>query len=274
MTTKMAKLSNLRIVLVEPAGALNVGSVARVMKNMGLGQLILVQPHCDRNSDEARQMAVHGIDILEGAIEVNSLPEALKGCHRAIATTSRSRTLATPLESPRIAFPWLLEENLTSALIFGPEDRGLSNVELNYAQRFVGIPANPEYPSLNLAQAVAVCAYELYQIALEQEGESARSIPSSRTDVATLDALEGYYQHLESVLLRMGYLYPHTAAARMEKFRSLYNRANLSHEELALLRGILGHLDWILQLVPARREREIGGRGDKGELGEWETTNN
>lgn len=270
----MAKLSNLRIVLVEPAGALNVGSVARVMKNMGLEQLILVQPHCDRNSDEARQMAVHGIDVLEGAIEVDSLPEALKGCHRAIATTSRSRTLTTPLESPRIALPWLLEENITSALIFGPEDRGLSNVELNYAQRFVGIPANPEYPSLNLAQAVAVCAYELYQIALEQEGESARSIPSSRTDVATLDALEGYYQHLESVLLRMGYLYPHTAAARMEKFRSLYNRANLSHEELALLRGILGHLDWILQLVPARREREIGGRGDKRELGEWETTNN
>jgi tRNA/rRNA methyltransferase len=246
----MSKLSNLKIVLVEPAGALNVGSVARAMKNMGLQQLILVKPHCDRNSEEARRMAVHGIDILEGSLEVDSLPEALQDCQRAIATTSRSRTLATPLESPRVALPWLLEENITSALIFGPEDRGLSNIELNYAQRFVGIPANPEYPSLNLAQAVAVCAYELYQISLQQEGERSKPIPSSRTDAATLDDLEGYYQHLESVLLRIGYLYPHTAAARMEKFRSIYNRANLSREELALLRGILGHLDWILQLVP------------------------
>jgi tRNA/rRNA methyltransferase len=139
-----------------------------------------------------------------------------------------------------------LEENITSALIFGPEDRGLSNVELNYAQRFVGIPANPEYPSLNLAQAVAVCAYELYQISLEQH----QNPQPSMTDAATLDALEGYYQHLENTLLRMGYLYPHTATARMEKFRSLYNKANLSREELALLRGILGHLDWVLQLIP------------------------
>jgi tRNA/rRNA methyltransferase len=245
----MSQLSNLQIILVEPAGALNVGSVARVMKNMGLEELILVKPHCDRNSEEARRMAVHGIDILERSTIVDSLPDALKGCQRAIATTSRSRTLTTPLESPRVALPWLLEENITSALIFGPEDRGLSNVELNYAQRFVGIPANPDYPSLNLAQAVAVCAYELYQLSLEEENTSQPRQPSQVT-AASLDALEGYYQHLETVLLRMGYLHPHTAAARMEKFRSLYNRTNLSSEELALLRGILGHLDWILKLVP------------------------
>jgi tRNA/rRNA methyltransferase len=242
----MYALSNLKIILVEPAGALNVGSVARVMKNMGLQQLVLVKPHCDRDSDEARRMAVHGVDVLEQSLVVDSLPEALKGCNRAIATTSRSRTLSTSLELPRDALPWLLEENITSALIFGPEDRGLSNVELNYAQRFVGIPANPEYPSLNLAQAVAVCAYELYQISLEQH----QNPQPSMTDAATLDALEGYYQHLENTLLRMGYLYPHTATARMEKFRSLYNKANLSREELALLRGILGHLDWVLQLIP------------------------
>jgi tRNA/rRNA methyltransferase len=248
----MSQLSNLRIILVEPAGALNVGSVARVMKNMGLQQLVLVNPKCDRNSPEARQMAVHGIDVLENAIQVNSLPEALQGCHRAIATTSYSRTLPAPLENPRVALPWLLEENCTSALIFGAEDRGLSNVELNYAQRFVGIPANPEYSSLNLAQAVAVCAYELYQ---SQQNESDCIQPSqpSKTNAAKLDALESYYQHLETILLKIGYLYPHTAAARMEKFRSLYNRANLSGEELALLRGILGQIKWLLTLVPKEK---------------------
>ncbi|MCU0536501.1 MAG: RNA methyltransferase [Hydrococcus sp. Prado102] len=245
----MSQLSNLRIILVEPAGALNVGSVARVMKNMGLQQLILVNPQCDRNSPEARQMAVHGIDVLEKAIQVDSLPEALKGCHRAIATTSYSRTLSAPLENPRVALPWLLEENITSALIFGAEDRGLSNVELNYAQRFVGIPANPEYSSLNLAQAVAVCAYELYQ-SQQKELNCVPPSQSSKTNAATLDALESYYQHLETILLQIGYLYPHTAAARMEKFRSIYNRANLTSEELAMLRGILGQIKWILTLIP------------------------
>lgn len=246
----MNSLINVRIVLVEPAGALNVGSVARVMKNMGLRQLILVNPHCDRLSPEARQMAVHGIDVLEHAQLVESLPEALKGCQRAIATTARPRTLNTPLETPKDALPWLLSETLSSALIFGPEDRGLTNVELNYAQRFICIPSNPEYPSLNLAQAVAVCVYELYQACLQpSKGVNTQSIPIVE-NLASLDALEGFYQHLETVLLKIGYLYPHTAAARMEKFRQLYNRTYLNQEELALLRGILGQIEWLLQLLP------------------------
>jgi tRNA/rRNA methyltransferase len=253
----MSELSNLRIILVEPAGALNVGSVARVMKNMGLQNLVLVNPKCDRNSPEARQMAVHGIDVLEKAIQVNSLPEALQGCHRAIATTSYNRTLSAPLEHPRVALPWLLEENITSALIFGAEDRGLSNVELNYAQRFVGIPANREYSSLNLAQAVAICAYELYQISQQKTLDYEQPSQSSETNAVTLDALESYYQHLETILLKIGYLYPHTISARMEKFRSLYNRANLSREELAMLRGILGQIKWILTLIPEEKLPKI-----------------
>jgi tRNA/rRNA methyltransferase len=240
-------------VLVEPAGALNVGSIARVMKNMGLQHLVLVKPHCNPLSDEARRMAVHALDVLENALIVESLSEALKGCQRAIATTARERTLPTSLESPKVALPWLFEENITSALIFGPEDRGLSNRELNYAQRFVFIPANPVYPSLNLAQSVAICAYELSQISLEltqtQDGKSKPQETTLNTP-ASLDALEGYYEHLERVLYKIGYLHPHTASARMEKFRRLYNRANLSREEVALLRGILGQLDWALQLLP------------------------
>lgn len=239
-------IGGIRIVLVEPAGALNVGSVARIMKNMGLGQLVLVKPHCDRHSEQARLMAVHAVDILERARQVDTMAEALQGCHRAIATTARSRSLPTQLESPRVALPWLLEENITSALIFGPEERGLSNLELNYAQKFVCIPANPEYPSLNLAQAVAVCAYELYQANLQQV-DLQSSTPPSITN-APLDILEGYYEHLEQVLLEIDYLYPHTAAARMEKFRRIYNRANLSSEEVAMLRGILKKMQLAIAL--------------------------
>ena len=248
-------LSRVRVILVEPAGPLNVGSIARIMKNMGLHQLVLVNPHCDPLSEQARLMAVHAVDILERVQQVGSLPEALQGCQRAIATTARTRTLPTQLESPRVALPWLLAENMTSAIIFGPEERGLSNLELNYAQRFVFIAANPDYPSLNLAQAVAVCAYELYQADQQQVEDSGFPSRQESQDLSednlasppvtptSLDILEGYYQHLEAVLLQIEYLYPHTAAARMKKLRRIYNRASLSSPEVAMLRGILRKME-------------------------------
>ncbi len=270
-------LASVRIVLVEPAGPLNVGAVARVMKNMGLRTLVLVNPQCDPLGVEARQMAVHGVDILEAAQQVATIPAALMGCQRAIATTARVRTLSTPLEPPRVALPWLLEKSVTSALIFGPEDRGLSNVELNYAQRFVCIPSSAEYPSLNLAQAVAICCYELYHTTQQlsfsgdvgvtpvesqnlpsppcsdQPPSLLRSAPLPTPDAAEaapLEAVEDYYQHLEAVLLKIGYLYPHTASARMEKFRHLLNRATPTTGEVAMLRGILRQMEWALQFQP------------------------
>ena len=240
----MSPLNNIRIILMEPAGALNVGSVARVMKNMGLYHLVLVNPQCDRLGEEARLMAVHASDILEQAEEVPTLPDALKGCQRAIATTARSRSLESPLETPRQALPWLITADEKNALIFGREDRGLSNEELNHAHRFVTIPSNPDYSALNLAQSVAVCAYELYQ----HQYESVSPIKAeSLSKKATLENLEGYYQHLEQTLLNIGYLYPHTVNARMEKIRRLYQRAQLTEEEVALLRGILGQMDWKTQ---------------------------
>ncbi|MEB3338032.1 MAG: RNA methyltransferase [Leptolyngbyaceae bacterium] len=275
-------LEVVRIVLVEPAGPLNVGSIARVMKNMGLSHLVLVNPHCDPLDPEARKMAVHAADVLEAAKQVTSLPEALQGCQRAIATTARPRSLTTILEPPALALPWLVEASpypLQSALIFGPEDRGLSNQELNYAQRFVCIPSHPAYPALNLAQAVAVCCYELYQSVGNQGGmtptkdpnpkpalsavegskiqnlkskiqspeeENHGEIPPTPFPSASADTLEGYYQHLETLLLKIGYLHPHTTAARMEKFRRLFNRAYLSDAEVAMLRGILRQMDWAL----------------------------
>lgn len=289
-------LNRVRIILVEPAGPLNVGSVARVMKNMGLEDLWLVNPKCDRKSEAAQLMAVHGGDVLESAKEAATLPEALAGCQRAIATTSRKRDIPIKQDPPRIGIPWLLEEGVTSALIFGPEDRGLNNIELNHAQRFISIPANPEYPSLNLAQAVAICCYELYQFTISREdgigerfegkpemegslGEAAignqlplpsltapateNSLPplpithyplpishTSPSETASLDVLEAYIQHLEAVLLKIGYLYPHTANSRIEKLRRLLHRATPTPEEVKMLRGILRQTEWALQFLP------------------------
>lgn len=257
-------MNEIRIILVEPAGALNLGSIARVMKNMGLHTLILVNPQCDRFADEARQMAVHAFDILENAQIATDLPQALQGCQRAMATTARARSLSTQLEPPKSALTWLLAENITSALIFGPEDRGLSNQELNYAQRFVGIPSHPVYPSLNLAQAVAVCAYEIYQLSLSDNVDNPSgyvSLQARRADDnfnpvlgnnATIETLEGYYADLESLLLDVGYLYPHTATARMAKFRRLYNGANLTKEEVAMLRGTVRQIKWAMKNAKGR----------------------
>ena len=240
-------LENIRIVLVEPAGALNVGSIARIMKNMGLTKLVLVNPKCDANSDEARQMAVHARDVLETAQVVTNLPAALTGCQQAIATTVRSRSVPIKLESPSVVLPELLLPNTSSALLFGAEERGLSNDELKYAQKFVCIESNPDYPSLNLAQAVAVCVYELYQ-AYVNGARYSQKIKNAEIAIepvnAPIEMLEGYYQDLEALLLEIGYLYPHTAAVKMEKFRRMYNKANLQSEEVAMLRGILRQIRW------------------------------
>ncbi|HIK12358.1 MAG TPA: RNA methyltransferase [Oscillatoriaceae cyanobacterium M33_DOE_052] len=241
-------LARVRIILVEPAGELNIGSIARVMKNMGLRQLVLVNPQCEHLGAQARQMAVHAADILETAIVVGTLPEALTGCYRAIATTARERSVATTLEHPRDALPWLLET--PSALIFGPEDRGLSNAELNYAGRFVRIPSSPAYPSLNLAESVAICSYELSQAKKQPVTPGVIPPITNPNPPVSLDILEGYYQQLEALLLDIGYLYPHTAASRMEKFRRLYNRAGLSADEVAMLRGILSQVRWALSQIP------------------------
>ncbi|MDB9312742.1 RNA methyltransferase [Spirulina sp. CS-785/01] len=232
--------NKIRIILVEPAGPLNVGSVARILKNMGLSRLVVVNPQCDIGGPQARQMAVHGLDVLRSAEVVETLPEALQGCQKAIATTGRTRHPTIPLETPQEVLPWLFEDEQESALIFGREDSGLTNEELNYAQRCLTIPANPDYASLNLAQAVAVCVYELYQLS----SHFSPMLPQEERQLATLDELEGYFQQLEGLLLKVGYLYPHTASSRMEKFRRLYKRGELSSEEVAMLRGILRQVSW------------------------------
>ena len=262
-------LDHIRIVLVEPAGALNVGSIARVMTNMGLSRLVIVKPHCDPLGEEALRMAVHADRVLRMAQQVPDLPTALAGCQRAIATTARSRA-EIPLESPEAGLPWLLNPDpsvpLETALIFGPEDRGLSNSELSYAQRYVMIPANPDYPSLNLAQAVAVCSYVLRHCAdvkpmaakSPKIGHAVNSTdtlldsdPSSITLsqaplTAPLDQIDGYFQHLEAVLLKIGYLYPHTAPSRLEKLRRLLYKAEPSEQEVSMLRGMLRQVEWAL----------------------------
>jgi tRNA/rRNA methyltransferase len=243
-----SSLDLIRIVLVEPAGALNIGSIARVMKNMGLTQLVIVNPQCEILGEEATRMSVHAIDLLETAQIVPDLTTALQGCTRVIATTARERAIPTQLETPRQALPWLVESIQPTALLFGREDSGLTNAELNFAQRYIRIPVGSAYSSLNLAQAVGVCAYELQMCVGNVDRDLASPRPQilQQQDLAPVEQVEGYYQQLEALLLEVGYLLPHTTANRMEKIRRLYNRSQLSENEVALLRGMLRQINWAL----------------------------
>jgi tRNA/rRNA methyltransferase len=239
---KMQGLDQIRIVLVEPAGARNVGSIARVMANMGLQKLVIVNPQCDWVSEEAEHMAVRGREILTGAQIVTDLATALIDCRMVVATTHREIDLPQMPQPPKQALANLWQVAGKKAILFGREDCGLTNQELDFAQHYLRIPVAADYTSLNLAQAVGICAYELYQLA---QVDVAPILPIK--NFATVDQIDRYFQHLEDLLLKVGYLQIHTAANRMSKLRKLANRATLSEEELALLWGTAKQIDWKLQ---------------------------
>ncbi len=227
-----------RVILVEPAGAGNVGAIARVMKNFAVPELVLVQPRCDWLGAAARQMAVHAPEILTQAQVVPDLPTALTGCRRTVATLGRT----PPGEPLKQVLPWLLQDAQPVALVFGPEDRGLTWAELQLTQRRVTLPTNPDYCSLNLAQAVGICLYEIYQF---YRTEPVRLPPEPPS--ASWQEMEDYLSDLADLLLHVGFLYPHTYERRMAKIRHLLHRAAPSGTELALLRGMIRQIRWAME---------------------------
>ena len=266
-TLKPLGLDGVRVVLVEPAGPLNVGAIARVMKNMGLSQLVLVNPHCHIEDEAAVRMAVHAADILAGATVVESLSAALTDCRGIVGTVGRTQPMEFEVGEPRTVLPQLLlPANQPAALVFGPEDRGLNNRELGMCRQQIFIPTSDVYPSMNLAQAVGICAYELRQAALAHQvprsglGDTRAgallqdTTPSSK---APSQALEGFYQQLEQVLLQIGFLYPHTAPRKLLKFRRLFDRAQLTLKDVALLRGVLRQLAWADRHLPNPSSRSL-----------------
>jgi tRNA/rRNA methyltransferase len=244
----LALLDRIRIVLIEPAGARNVGAIARVMKNMRLSQLWMVNPECDWLGDEARHMAVHAADVLAAARICGSLPEALAGCSLAVATIGRQSDRA--IMRPRVAMEKLLAtldqsgNELLGAVIFGREDHGLNNVELDHAQVYVSIPTSAEYQSLNLAQAVGILAYEL-QLAVADASRPA-AVQTNTASSADLAQIEAYFQDLQALLLEIGYLHEHTAVTRMAKLRDVLRRSEPNATDVAMLRGMIRQMKWAI----------------------------
>lgn len=232
--------SNIRIVLVNTTHPGNIGGAARAMKNMGLGRLYLVAPK-EYPSDKAVWRSAGAQDVLDNAVVVDSLDEAIAGCGLVVGTSARERRIPWPLLDPRECGESVWQEagQHEVAVVFGREDRGLTNEELHKCNYHVHIPANPDYSSLNLATAVQVICYEIRMAFLAtSEG---KTLVQQEWDMppASAESLDAYYQHLQETLVSLGFLDPENPKQTMTRLRRLYNRIRLDQMELNILRGVL-----------------------------------
>lgn len=227
---------DIRIVLVEPSHPGNIGAVARAMKNMGLEQLVLVAPRQFPHS-EASARASGADDVLAKARIVGTVTEALAGCGFIVATTSRARDQYFRVADVRDAAQRVLQESRRgpTAVLFGPERAGLTNEQLEAAHLLIRIPASDTYPSLNLAMAVQIVAYEL----LRAGGVQIETAPAAGP-LADPVEMERLYEHLAQVLEEIDFRDRTQGGTHlMARLRRLFQRAALDRNEVNILRGIL-----------------------------------
>ncbi len=237
--------ANIKIVLVNTSHPGNIGASARAMKNMGLSQLVLVQPE-EFPSGVAVGRAASAVDLLENAQVVSSLEEAVADCGLIIGASARLRSIPWPMLDPTACGEKAIQESTQSnvALVFGREDSGLNNEELQQCHYHVQIPANPGYSSLNLAAAVMVICYELRKAALaladQTEDKEDEFWDQER---ATAEQVEHFYGHLERVLVAIDFHDPDNPRQLMQRLRRLFGRIRIDVMEMNILRGILTNVE-------------------------------
>ena len=227
----------IRIVLVGPTHPGNIGAAARAMKNMALGELVLVNPR-QFPHPEALARASGAADVLAAAHVVPSLGAALAGCGYVAATTSRDRDQYFRVIDVREAAARVVAESNSApaAVVFGPERSGLSNEELESAHALIRIPANPAYASLNLAMAVQLVAYELYRA----RGVADPVAAPLTAPLAGVEEMERLYGHMAAVLEEIDFRdRTQSGTHLMARIRRLLQRAEPDHNEVNILRGIL-----------------------------------
>jgi tRNA/rRNA methyltransferase len=231
-------LSRIRVVLSRPSHPGNIGAAARAMKTMGITRLCLVRPKSFPHPD-ARAMASGGLDVLESARVCASLEEALAGTTYSVALSARARELSHTSFDARAAARELVgaARRDEAAIVFGNETVGLTNKEIMQCSALARIPANPEYASLNLAQAVQVIAYELRIAALDPP-----SVPE-KSGYATHEEIEKLFAHLERSLYASGFLHPRAPRKLLDRLRRLFAKARLERVEVNILRGMLAAWD-------------------------------
>ena len=293
-------MDNIRIVLVRPRGAANVGAVARAMKNTGLRELVLVRPaHALAHSLPSREvadstartapaasgpverapgaapfwataMAVHADDVLQAVRQVDTLGAAVADCGLVVGTTCRDGLYRAAAKPPRAVAPRMVAAAATNrvALVFGPEDHGLSNEDLKACQQLIVIPTAPAYPSLNLAQAVMICCYEVYLAAQPETATALAATPA----LAPADRVEFMFRRLRAAFLSIGFLHADNPEHILYAFRRMLGRAQMEERDLRIWLALARQIEWFgrggwrqVQGRGARRPRQLGaGRNRVG----------
>ena len=236
----MTALDQFAFVLCTPKSSGNVGSAARALKNMGGTDLRLVAPR-DYDPRAAATMAVHAGDLLERARIFPDLGAALEDRTLVVGTTCREGPYRSETRVLREAAPQLIAESAANriAIVFGPEDFGLTNLEIAQCHRLITIPTAPDYPSLNLAQAVMVVAYELMLA-----GGAAR-VPMETGEFASAGAVEAMHQRLADALVAIGFLPDDNPDHLMLTIRAMLGRSGIRPRELDILNGIARQVRWV-----------------------------
>lgn len=231
-------LNNIRIVLVRPRGSGNIGSVARAMKNFGARELAIVG-QARTKSFWARAMAVHGREILGEAKCYGTIREAIAGCTLVVGTTCRSGLYRHHSQPARAAAPAIAvaARSRKIALLFGPEDHGLSNKDLEHCQQLVTIPAHPDYRSLNVAQAAVVCLYEIYVASLAPALERG-------VERAEAEHVERLFDIMRTALLKIGFLDSENPEHMLLAFRRILGRAGLEDADVRIFTGLFRQIEW------------------------------
>jgi len=236
--------SNLKVILVEPNGPLNVGSVARLCSNFEVDELRIVSPKCDIFSLEAKKMALKGQKFLDNCKIFHNLENAIFDCDLVLASCGRINVSKDSFfESSEDVFNWTISfkkiNNL--AIIFGRENSGLSNDELLLANKTFNIPTSKNNPSLNLSHAVSIALYELNKSSKRNFNQELEVF-----NLASSKQIHDSFLEIEELLLKVGYLLKHTSRAKISKFKNYIFRANTSMHEINVLRGIVHQIKWFL----------------------------
>ena len=236
--------TNLKVVLIEPSGPINVGSIARLCANFEVNELRIVSPQCDIFSIESKKMALKGKKYLDNCKIFISLEQAISDCDLVIASSGRiDLGKDSSFESPENIAKWILSFDQVDniAILFGREDRGLSNSELLFAQKTFTIKTSEKYPSLNLSHAVSVILYEL------NKGKIIKSKKDSKVlNLASSKQIYDSFLEIEDILIRIGYLSKDNSYAKISKFKKYIMKTKTSRHELNILRGIVHQINWFL----------------------------
>lgn len=235
--------SNIRIVLIKTWHSGNIGAAARAMKNMGVYDLVLVDP-VDFPSEEATNRAGQATDILESARVVETLEEAIQDCTLVIGTSARNRSIPLPSITAEDCAERSVKTAKTGpvAIVFGRERTGLHNHEIQQCQFQLNIDANPDYPVLNLSQAVQLVCYELFK-AQYQEDNAQSQVELGSVNYPTQEALTHFYTHLEATAKTVGFLNSAHPGQTMDHLKALFRKANPTQKELSILRGFLSKIE-------------------------------